>query len=68
MATRDALEHRRRVLEHQAKLAGEPRPGAELPHDAQLKIPLVGEARLSDGVRPPKRRRRQGQKRAQPEL
>jgi len=68
MATRNALEHRRRVLEHQAKLAGEPRPDAEPSEGAQLKIPLVGEARLSDDVPQPKRRRRRARKRVQPEL
>lgn len=63
---RDA--HRRRVLEYQAKASTEqtvPIPG---PSDPQLKIPLIGEVKRSDGSTQPKRRRPRGQKHIQPEL
>jgi hypothetical protein len=55
---RDTTEHRRRVLEHQAKLAAERRTSEAAPSDPQLRIPLVGEVRRSDGAQAPKRRRK----------
>lgn len=58
---RDAAEHRRRVLEHQARLAAEQKTPNAAPSDSQLRIPLVGEVKRSDGAQPPKRRRKDKQ-------
>jgi hypothetical protein len=63
---RDA--HRRRVLEYQAKAATEQSAATPGPSEPQLKIPLIGEVKRSDGAPPPKRRRRRAQKHVQPEL
>jgi hypothetical protein len=64
--SRDA--HRRRVLEHQAKVAverGKPVPSSS---DPQLKIRLIGEVKRTDETVEPKRGRRRSPKRAQPDL
>jgi hypothetical protein len=69
--SRDA--HRRRVLEHQAKVAaerGKPIPTPPIPSssDPQLKIRLIGEVKRTDETVEPKRGRRRSRKRAQPDL
>jgi hypothetical protein len=64
--SRDA--HRRRVLEYQAKVEMERSAPTAGPSDPQLKIPLIGEVKRSDGTPQPKRRRPRGQKHVQPEL
>ena len=66
--SRDA--HRRRVLEHQAKIEADrrtpgPTPG---PSDPQLKIRLIGEVKRTDETVQPKRARQRSRKRAQPDL
>jgi hypothetical protein len=62
--SRDA--HRRRVLEHQAKIEADPStPG---PSDPQLKIRLIGEVKRTDETVQPKRARQRSRKRAQPDL
>jgi hypothetical protein len=68
--SRDA--HRRRVLEHQAKVEadrGKPVP-TPIPSssDLQLKIRLIGEVKRSDETVEPKRGRRRSRKRTQPDL
>jgi hypothetical protein len=68
--SRDA--HRRRVFEHQAKVAadrGKPVP-TPIPSssDPQLKIRLIGEVKRTDETVEPKRGRRRSRKRAQPDL
>lgn len=55
---RDARDHRRRVLEHQAGLAADRRAPDAGPADPQMRISLIGEARRGDGAPPPKRRKR----------
>jgi hypothetical protein len=64
--SRDA--HRRRVLEHQAKLEAAQSPSVAGSPDPQLKIRLIGEARTSVESPPLKRGRRRTRKAAQPEL
>ena len=65
--SRDA--HRRRVLEHQAKVeADRKRPPVPSSSDPQLKIRLIGEVRRSDETVEPKRARQRSRKRAQPDL
>jgi hypothetical protein len=65
---RDAAEHRRRVLEHQTKLAAERKTSDPAPSHSQLRIPLVGEVKRGAGAQPPKRRRKGKQDPAQPRL
>ena len=51
-------EHRLRVLEHQARMAGE-RPAPSLPLAVQGKIPLLVEVKARESEKPkPARRRR----------
>lgn len=68
--SRDA--HRRRVLEHQAKVEadrGKPVPTPiRSSSDPQLEIRLIGEVKLTDETVEPKRGRRRSRKRAQPNL
>jgi hypothetical protein len=70
MATLSRDAHRRRVLEHQAKIeADRSTPGlTPSPSDPQLKIRLIGEVRRSDDTLQPKRGRQRPRKRAQPDL
>jgi hypothetical protein len=64
--SRDA--HRRRVLEHQAKVEADRNAPVTSSSDPQLKIRLVGEVRRSDETVEPKRARQRPRKRAQPDL
>ena len=64
--SRDA--HRRRVLEHQAKVAADQSAPVTSSSDPQLKIRLIGEVRRSDETVEPKRARQRSRKRAQPDL
>jgi hypothetical protein len=65
---RDAIAHRRRVLEHQAKVEAE--RGTPVPHssETQLKIPLIGEVKPGGGAEQPKRKRGKTSRPVQPEL
>ncbi len=65
-ALRDA--HRRRVLEHQAKIEADRSTPVPPSSDRQLKIRLIGEVRNSDETAKPKRSRRRSRKRTQPDL
>jgi hypothetical protein len=60
--------HRRRVLEHQAKVAADQSASVTSSSDPQLKIRLIGEVRRSDETVEPKRGRQRPRKRAQPDL
>ena len=62
--SRDA--HRRRVLEHQAKV--EVDRSTPVPSDPQLKIRLIGEVKRSGETVEPKRARQRSRKPAQPDL
>jgi hypothetical protein len=66
--SRDA--HRRRVLEHQAKVEADKSAPTPVPasSDPQLKIRLIGEVRRSDETVEPKRARQRSRKRVQPDL
>jgi hypothetical protein len=67
--SRDA--HRRRVLEHQAKVEADRSAAVPTPvpsSDPQLKILLIGEAKRSDNTVEPKRARQRSRKRTQPDL
>jgi len=67
--SRDA--HRRRVLEHQAKVEADRSAVVPTPvpsSDPQLTIRLIGEVRRSDDTAQPKRGRQRSRKRVQPEL
>jgi hypothetical protein len=69
--SRDA--HRRRVLEHQSKVAADrgkpvPTPPILSSSDPQLKIRLIGEVKRTDETVAPQRGRRRSRKRAQPDL
>ena len=64
--SRDA--HRRRVLEHQAKVAADQGAPVTSSSDPQLKIRLIGEVKRSDETVEPKRARQRSRKRAQPDL
>jgi hypothetical protein len=67
--SRDA--HRRRVLEHQAKVEADRSATVPTPipsSDPQLKTRLIGEVRRSDDTLQPKRGRQRPRKRAQPDL
>jgi hypothetical protein len=66
--SRDA--HRRRVLEHQAKVeaAGSAAVPTSGPSDPQLKIRLIGEVKHTDETVQPKRARQRSRKPAQPDL
>jgi hypothetical protein len=64
--SRDA--HRRRVLEHQARVAADQSAPVTASSDPQLKIRLIGEVRRSDETVEPKRARQRSRKRAQPDL
>ena len=64
--SRDA--HRRRILEHQAKVAADQSARVTSSSDPQLKIRLIGEVRRSDETVEPKRARQRSRKRAQPDL
>jgi hypothetical protein len=64
--SRDA--HRRRVLEHQAKVEADRSTPVPPSSDPQLKIRLIGEVRRSDETVEPKRARQRSWKRAQPDL
>ena len=57
MPSRDAAEHRRRVLEHQAKVAAEKGSSPPSTTGPQLKIPLIGEVRLEEAPAPRKRKK-----------
>jgi hypothetical protein len=57
-------DHRKRILDHQERVAAEQRLQ---PSDPQMKIPLIGEVRLPDPTRP-KRARRRVTKPNQPQL
>jgi hypothetical protein len=52
--SRDAAEHRRRVLEHQQKVAAK----APTPSEPQLRIPLIAEVKRAKTDQPPKSKRR----------
>jgi hypothetical protein len=72
MAALSRYAHRRRVLEHQAKVEADrskPVP-ASVPtaSDPQLEIRLIGEVRRSDETVEPKRVHQRSRKRAQPDL
>ena len=60
--------HRRRVLEHQAKVAADQGAPVTSSSDSQLKIRLIGEVRRSDDTPQPKRGRQRSPKRVQPQL
>jgi hypothetical protein len=68
--SRDA--HRRRVLEHQAKVEADRGKPVTTPipssSDPQLKIRLIGEVKRTDETVESKRGRRRSRKRAQPDL
>jgi hypothetical protein len=68
--SRDA--HRRRVLEHQAKVEADRSKPAPVSDPAspepQLKIRLIGEVKRADESVQPKRARQRSRKRAQPDL
>ena len=64
--SRDA--HRRRVLEHQAKVAADRSTSIPPSSDPQLKIRLIAEVKRSDETVEPKLGRRRSPKRAQPDL
>jgi hypothetical protein len=61
---RDA--HRRRVLEHQARMEADRNIPA--PPDPQLKIRLIGEVKRTDESLQPKRARRRSRKPDQPDF
>jgi hypothetical protein len=63
----ESRDHRRRMLEHQERVAAEQRAAAASPMDPQLKIPLIGEVRRPEPS-PPKRRRPKASKPVQPGL
>jgi hypothetical protein len=63
----ESRDHRRRMLEHQERVAAEQRAAAARPMDPQLKIPLIGEVRRPEPS-PPKRRRPRASKPVQPGL
>jgi len=63
----ESRDHRRRVLEHQERVAAEQREAGARPTDPQLRIPLIGEARRPEPP-PPKRRRPRTDKSVQPGL
>jgi hypothetical protein len=63
----ESRDHRRRMLEHQERVAAEQRAAAARPTDPQLKIPLIGEVRRPEPA-PPKRRRPRASKPVQPGL
>jgi hypothetical protein len=65
---RDAIAHRRRVLEHQAKVEAERGTAVPNPSEAQLKIPLIGEVKPSGGAEQLKRKRGKTPRPVQPEL
>jgi hypothetical protein len=67
--SRDA--HRRRVLEHQAKVEADRSAAVPTPvpsSDPQLKIRLIGEVKHTDETVQPKRARQRPRKPAQPDL
>jgi hypothetical protein len=66
--SRDA--HRRRVLEHQAKVDADKSASTPVPasSDPQLNIRLIGEVKRSGEMVEPKRARQRSQKPAQPDL
>jgi hypothetical protein len=66
-ASREVLDHRRRMLEHQEKVEAEQHTQAVPPLDPQLRMRLIGEVR-SPEPSPPKRRRSRTNKPVQPEL
>jgi hypothetical protein len=68
MAALSRESHRRRVLEHQAKVEAERSTPHTSSSDPQLKIPLIGEVRRSDEMIEPTRARQRSRKRAQPDL
>jgi hypothetical protein len=63
----ESRDHRRRVLEHQERVAAEQREAAAHPKDPQLRIPLIGEVRRPEPS-PPKRRRPRMTRSVQPGL
>ena len=65
--TPKALDHRRRVLEHQEKMCSEPQePSA--PVDPQLKIPLIAPANPGNNRSRPKRKKTPTRSGQQPNL
>jgi len=66
-ASRDGSDHRRRILEHQEKIAAERRASGAEPIEPQLKIPLIGEVRRPQPDTP-KPRRPRTKKPVQPRL
>jgi hypothetical protein len=64
--SRDA--HRRRVLEHQAKVEADRSTPVPASSDPQLKIPLIGEVRRNEEVAEPKRSPKRSRKQAQSDL
>lgn len=66
-ASREIRDHRRRILEHQEKIAAERRAQAAQSTEPQLTMRLIGEVRRPEPS-PPKRRRPRTNKPVQPEL
>jgi hypothetical protein len=62
-----AQDHRRRILDHQERVATEQRTADAKPLDPQLRIPLIGEVRRPEPT-PPKRRRTKHKRPVQPQL
>lgn len=65
--SRDAGDHRRRILDHQEKIASERRAPSSPSSDPQQKIPLIGEVRRPEPAMP-KRARPRSQQPVQPRL
>jgi hypothetical protein len=68
MAASPQNVHRRRVLEYQTRLEAERRAAVAAASDPQLRIPLIGEVKRSDGTPQSKRGRQRSTKRIQPDL
>jgi hypothetical protein len=71
MAALSRDSHRRRVLEHQAKVEADKKSAptsVAASSDPQLKIRLIGEVKRSDETVEPKRSRQRSRKPAQPDL
>jgi hypothetical protein len=63
----ESRDHRRRMLEHQERVAAEQRAAMARAADPQLKMPLIGEVRRPEPA-PPTRRRPRPSKPVQPGL
>jgi hypothetical protein len=61
-------DHRRRILEHQQRVAAEQQTPDATSSEPQLKMPLIGEVRRPEAPIPPKRRRPKRKKPIQPQL